>query len=156
MFSAGAQRVNRPRILLLEELILVLLDHQSHLIITDRMEFVVGDRRRTRLKLVEFDGLIAIRKVLHRQRISRVIDQNLGIGTHIDEVDHVVLHIGVVGADGLIPADALGRRAERLDKFPGPHLGVDAGAQSTRGQQAAAKPPMPEQRHSRLQHPQAG
>ena len=50
-----------------------------------------------------------------------------------------MLHIGVVGADGLIPADALGSRAERLDKLPGPYFGIDSGAECTRRRKAAAK-----------------
>lgn len=149
----GSQRVNRPRVFLLEELFLVLLDHQGHLVVADGVQLVVGDGRRTRLELVQLDGLVAVREVLNRQRIGRIVHQNLGIGTHIDEMNHVMLHIGVVGADGLIPADALGRRAERLDKFPGPHLGVDAGAQGTRGQHAAAKARQQGRARSRPQRP---
>lgn len=100
--------MNRPRVLLLKELILVLLDHQGHLIVADGMQLVVGDGCRARLELVQFDGFVAVRELLNRQRVSRIVHQNLGIGTHIDEVDHVMLHIGVIGTNGLIPADALG------------------------------------------------
>ena len=72
--------------------------HTADLVVGDGVKLIVGDRGRLGLELVELDGDVAICQFLHRQWIGRVVDEHVRVASHIDQVDHVVVHdAGVVG-----------------------------------------------------------
>ena len=128
-----------PRVLLLEEHVLVFLDHEGHLVVTDGMQFIVGNRSRARLEFIELHGLVTVGEFLYGQRVGRIVYQNFRVRTDIDEVDGVGFHIRVVGANGIVPADAFRGCPEGFDKFARPCFGIDTRGQHARRHEAAAQ-----------------
>ncbi len=104
----------------------------SHLVVAERVEFVVGDAGGLALVFVEAHGDVAVGERLHLQRVGRVVHKHFGVYSDIDHVDRVLFYILVVAADFVVPSDCGGSGAERFHKFACPHFGIKPGAERWR------------------------
>ncbi|GFI07503.1 hypothetical protein IMSAGC006_02260 [Muribaculaceae bacterium] len=109
----------------------------SHLVVAERVEFVVGDAGGLALVFVEAHGDVAVGERLHLQRVGRVVHKHFGVYSDIDHVDRVLFYILVVAADFVVPSDCGGSGAERFHKFACPHFGIKPGAERVGGCETA-------------------
>ena len=66
----------------------------GHLVIRNGIQLIVGDGSDLCLEFVERDGDILVLECLKRNRIGRVVDEDIGINTYFDEVDDIVVDDG--------------------------------------------------------------
>ena len=102
--------------------LLVSLLDAAELVVADGVEFLVPDGGGFGLEVVEGDRLIGIGDGGDIQRVGGVIDQHLRVTAQLNEVDGVILHIFIVGADELEPPDILEGFAQGFDHYPRPYL----------------------------------
>ena len=99
-----------------------------HLVIAASVQFVVSYRRGRSVEVVQRNGFVRVFEFLNVQRIGGVVHQHIGVATQFGKVDNVVIDVLVVTLDAVIPSEAFGGRAERLNHFTRPDFGKHGGA----------------------------
>ena len=70
----------------------VALLYTCHLVVTQCVEFVIGNGRYLRLELVQLDGDVLVIQSLKGNGIGRVVDQHIGVNADLYKVDDIVVH----------------------------------------------------------------
>ena len=88
----GTERMGSLGILGVIECVGTTLLDTSHLVVTQGVQFVIGDWNNLCLEFIEREGLVSILELLDFDRICLVINQHLRVCTDIHHVNYVIIH----------------------------------------------------------------